>query len=180
MLRSTPTTFPLASAAGSPWDVLRGLRHQEEATREWHAWCHGDGQPSGLRLLAAQLPPEAAARRRQRRTAQKQGRTPPAAPGRLAAWGFVVTPWEAADWPLGEGLRLDRARWYVELVCQRMTQLLRLNQLRRPHPPGVEATGRAFLIAWGLPEGRAADIRAVLATLPQVRPRRVSRGLLTG
>jgi hypothetical protein len=84
VLRSTPATCPLATAAGSPWDVLRWLRQQQRATREGHGWCHGDGPPDGVRLLAAKLPPEAAAaaRRRTRRTAQTQGRPPPAAPGR--------------------------------------------------------------------------------------------------
>jgi hypothetical protein len=44
----------------------------------------------------------------------------------------------------------------------------------------VEATVRALLIAWVLQEGMAAEIRAVLATLPQARPRQVSSWLLTG
>jgi hypothetical protein len=182
VLRSTPATFPLAPAAGSPCDVLRWLRQQQEATREWHGWCHWDGQPYCVRLLAAKLPPEAAAaaRRRKRRTAQKQGRPPTAAPGRLAEWIVVVTTLEAANWSRGEGLRLYRARWQVELVFQRMKQLLRLNQLRSQPPPSGEATVRALRIAWVLQEGMVAAIRAVLATRSQARPRRVSSWLLTG
>jgi Transposase DDE domain len=182
VLRIAPTTFPLTTAAGHPCDVLRWLRQQQGATREWHGWCHWDGQPYRVRLLAAKLPPEAAAeaRRRKRRTARKHGRTPTAATVRLAEWGFVVTTLEAADWSLEEVLRLYRARWQVARVLKRMKQLLRLNQLRTPHPTRVEATVRALLIAWVLQEGMAAEIRAVLATLPQARPRRVSRWLLTG
>lgn len=88
VLRITPATFPLVTAAGSPCDVLRWRRQQQGATREWHGWCHWDGQPDCVRLLAAKLPPEAAAaaRRRKRRTAQKHGRTPTAATVRLAEW----------------------------------------------------------------------------------------------
>lgn len=182
VLRITPATFPLVTAAGSPCDVLRWRRQQQGATREWHGWCHWDGQPDCVRLLAAKLPPEAAAaaRRRKRRTAQKHGRTPTAATVRLAEWICVVTTLEAANWSLGEVLRLYRARWQVALGCKRMKQLLRLNQLRRQHPTSVEATVRALRIAWVRQEGMVAEIRAVLATLSQARPRRVSRWLLTG
>jgi Transposase DDE domain len=182
VLRLTPTTFPLASATGSPFDVLRGRRQQAGATREWHGWCHWEGQPYCVRLRAATLPPEAAAaaRRRKRRTAQKQGRTPTAATVRLAEWGFVVTTVAAADGSLGEVLRLYRARWHVARVCNRMPQLLRLHQLRSQHLPSVEATVRALLLAWVLQAGMAAERRAMLATRPQARPRRVSSWLLTG
>jgi Transposase DDE domain len=182
VLRITPTTFPLATAAGSPFDVLRWLRQPEGATREWHGWCHWDEPADRVRLLAAKLPPEAAAaaRRRKRLTAQKHGRTPTAATLRLAEWVLVVTTLEAADWPLGEVLRLYRARWQVELVCKRMKQLLRLNQLRSQHPTSVEATVRALLIAWVLQDGRAAEIRTALAMLPQARARGSSSWLLTG
>jgi hypothetical protein len=182
VLRITPTTFPLATATGHPFDVLRWLRQPEGSIREWQGCCHWDGQHYCVRLLAAKLPPEvaAAARRRKRRTAQKHGRTPTAATVRLAEWVFVVTTLEAADWPLGEVLHLYRARWQVELVFKRMKQLLRLNQLRSQHPTSVEATVRALLIAWVLQEGLAAEIRAVLATLPQARALEVSSWLLTG
>lgn len=182
VLRITPTTFPLVTAAGSPFDVLRWLRQPAGTTREWHGWCRWDGQPYRVRLLAAKLPPEvaAAARRRKRRTAQKHGRTPTAATVRLAEWVLVVTTLEAADWSPREVLRLYRARWQVELVFKRMKQLLRLNQLRSQHPTSVEATVRALLIAWVLQDGMAAEIRAVLATLPHARPQEVSSWLLTG
>lgn len=182
VLRITPTTFPLTTAAGSPFDILRWLRQPEGSIREWQGYCHWDGQHYAVRLLAAKLPPEVAAavRRRKRRTAQKHGRTPTAATVRLAEWVFVITTLEAADWSPGEVLRLYRARWQVELVFKRMKQLLRLNQLRSQHPTSVEATVRAVLIAWVLQEGMAAEIRSVLATLPQARPRRVSSWLLTG
>jgi hypothetical protein len=71
-------------------------------------------------------------------------------------------------------------RWGVQLVFKRMKQLLRLNQLRSQHPTSVEATVRVLLIAWVLHDGMAAEIRAVLATLPHAGPREVSRWLLTG
>jgi hypothetical protein len=182
VLRITPTTFPLATAAGSPFAVLRWLRHPEGATREWHGGCHWDEPAYRVRLLAAKLPPEAAAvaRRRKRRTAQKHGRPPTAATVRLAAWGRVVTPLEAADGPLGEVLRLYRARGPVALVCPRMQQRRRLHQLRRQHPTRVDATVRAWRIAWALQDGRAAEIRAVLATLPHARARGSRRWRLTG
>jgi Transposase DDE domain len=182
VLRITPTTFPLVTATGHPFDILRWLRQRQGSTREWHGWCRWDGQPYRVRLLAAKLPPEAAAaaRRRTRRTTQKHGRTPTAATVRLAAWSLVVTTLEAADWSLVEVLRLYRARWQGELVFKRMKQLLRLNQLRSQHPTRVEATGRALLIAWVLQDGMAAERRAVLITLPQARAPGVSSWLLTG
>jgi hypothetical protein len=80
VLRVTPATFPLETAAGEAFEVVPWLRTPGQATREWHGWCAWEHQRYAVRLLAAQLPPAAAAiaRRRVRRQAQKKGRTPSA------------------------------------------------------------------------------------------------------
>jgi hypothetical protein len=93
VLRVTPATFPLTTAAGTTFEVLPWLRRPGLATREWHGWCTDEHQRYAIRLLAAQLPPAAAeaARRRVRRKAQKKGRTPSATAILLAAWVLLVT-----------------------------------------------------------------------------------------
>lgn len=92
----------------------------------------------------------------------------------------LATTLAATAWPLVDVLRLYRARWQVELVCNRMKQLLRLNHIRSQHPTSVEATVRALLMAWVLPEEAMATIRAHLPTDTPRAPQPVSRWLLTG
>jgi hypothetical protein len=182
VLRVTPATFPLETAAGAAFAVAPWLRTPGQATREWHGWCVWEHQRYAVRLLAAQLPPAAAAiaRRRVRRKAQKKGRMPSATALLLADWVLLVTTLAATAWPLGDVLRLYRARWQVELVFKRMKQLLQLNQIRSKHPTSVEATVRALLIAWALQEESMATIRAHLPTDTPMAPMPVSSWLLTG
>jgi len=59
-------------------------------------------------------------------------------------------------------LYLYRARWQVELVFKKMTQLLRLTQLRSTQPQSVEATVRALLLAWALHEDTTTLLRTLL------------------
>jgi hypothetical protein len=182
VLRVTPTTFPLETAAGEAFAVLAWLRAPGHPTREWAGWCTWEHQHYAVRLLAAQLPPGAAevARRRVRRKAQKKGRTPSATALLLADWVLLVTTLAATAWSLAEVLRLYRARWQVELVFKRMKQLLRLNQIRSTHLASVEATVRALLIAWALQEGAMATIRAHLPTGALTAPTPLSSWFLTG
>jgi Transposase DDE domain len=182
VLRVTPATFPLETAAGEVFAVLAWLQTPGNSAREWHGWCAWEHQRYAVRLLAAQLPPAAAetARRRVRRKAQKKGRTPSAAALLLADWVLLVTTLEATAWPQADVLRLYRARWQVELVFKRMKQMLRLNQIRSKHPASVEATVRALLIAWALHEGALAECRAHLPTGVPPVPTPVSSWLLTG
>jgi hypothetical protein len=92
----------------------------------------------------------------------------------------LVTTLAATAWPLVDVLRRYRARWPVELVCKRMTQWLRLNHIRSQHPTSGEATVRALLMAWALPEEAMATSRAHLPTDTPTAPRPVRRWLLTG
>lgn len=182
VLRITPATFPLETAAEQPFDVLAWLRATGGAAREWHGWCRWERQRYGVRLLATRLSPAAAeaARRRVRRKAQKKGRTPSTTALWLAEWLLVITTLAAADWPAADVLRLYRARWQVELVFKRMKQLLRLNQLRSTHPTSVEATVRALLVAWALQERSIGALRAQLPTGTPTTPRAVSSWGLVG
>jgi len=182
VLRITPATFPLETAAEQPFDVLAWLRAAGGPTREWHGWCRWERQRYGVRLLATQLSPAAAeaARRRVRRKAQKKGRTPSTTALWLAEWLPVLTTLTAADWPAADVLRLYQARWQVELVFKRMKQLLRLNQLRSTHPTSVEATVRALLVAWALQEGITGELRTHLPTGTPTTPRAVSSWGLVG
>jgi hypothetical protein len=170
-LRITPATFPLETAAEQPCEVLAWLRGLGGPAREWHGWCRWERQRSGVRLLATRLSPAAveAARRRVRRKAQKKGRIPSTTALWLAEWLLVIPTWAAVDRPLADGLRLYRARWQVELVCKRMKQLLRLNQLRSTHPTSVEAPVRALLVAWALQEGSMGENSVRLCQLERLR-----------
>jgi Transposase DDE domain len=182
VLRVTPATFPLETAAGTPFEVVPWLRTSGLAPREWHGWCRSAHQRYAVRLLVAPLPLAAAeaARRRVRRKAQKKGRTPSATALLLADWVLLVTTLDARAWSLATVLRLYRGRWQVELVFKRMKQLLRLNQIRSKHRTSVEATVRALLIAWALQEGAMAAIRAQLPTGTPLAPTPVSSWFLTG
>jgi hypothetical protein len=181
VLRITPATFPVATAAGEAFDLTTWRCQGSAAHQEWQGWCVHDAQRYAVRVLAARLPPEAAARARQRKyqKALKQGRPPSAATLALADWVLVATTLTAA-WSLTDVLRLYRARWHVELVFKRMKQLLRFNQLRSPHRTTVEATVRARTVAWALPEDLGAEIQRVLRALPAPQPLVISRGLVTG
>ena len=168
VLRITPATFPVETATGEAWDLMAWLCQGTAAQQEWQGCGVHDTQRYALRVVAARLPPEAAARARQRKyqQAQKRGRTPSAATLALADWVLLATT-VAADWSLRDVLRLYRARWHVELVFTRMTQLLRCNQLRSTHRTTVEATVRALRIAWALQDGIVAEIRALFPTAQQ-------------
>ena len=133
------------------------------------------GWRGGGRRLATRLSPGAAdaARRRLRRKAQKKGRPPSPTALWRAAWWRVITTLTAAAWPAADVLRLYRARWHVALVCKRMQQLLRLNQLRRTPPTRVAATVRALLVAWALQEGMRGALRTSLPTGTPTTPRAV-------
>jgi DDE family transposase len=181
VFRITPATFPVETAAGQVFDLTAWLCQGNTAQQEWQGWCVHDAQRYAVRVLAARLPPEAAARARMRKykQAQKHGRTPSAATLALADWVLVATTL-AADWTLTDVLRLYRARWQVELVFQRMKQLLRFNQLRSTHRTTVEATVRALLVAWALQEDLGAEIQALLGSLTSPRRLVISRWLVTG
>jgi hypothetical protein len=182
VLRITPATFPVETAAGMPFDLIAWLRQSTAAQQEWQGWCVQDDQRYAVRVLAARLPPEAAARARQRKYKQaqkKHGRPPSAATLALADWVLVVTTL-AADWSLTDVLRLYRARWQVELVFKRMKQLLRCNQLRSTHRTTVEATVRALLVAWALQDGIVAEMRALFPAAQMDAPPVVSTWSLVG
>ena len=182
VLRVTPATCPLATAAGEAFEVVPWLRTPGPATRAWHGGCAWQHQHYAVRLLAAELPPAAAAiaRRRVRHKAHKKGRTPSATALLRADGVRLVTTLAATAWPLGDVLRLYRARWHVELVFQRLNQWLQLNHIRSIHPTSVAATVRALLMAWALPEEAMAMIRAHLPTDTPRAPLPVRSWLLTG
>lgn len=125
VLRITPATFPVVTAAGEAFDLAAWLRQSEAAQQECQGQCVHDTQRYAVRVLAARLPPEAAARARQRKykQAQKHGRTSSEATLALADWVVVATTL-AADWSLHGVLRLYRARWQVELFHKTVKQHL--------------------------------------------------------
>jgi hypothetical protein len=170
VLRITPATFPLETAAGTPFRVFPWLRRRGPAVRCVTVWCQWARQHYEVRLIAARLPPEAvrAARQRRRRRAQKHSRQVQATTLYLAAWVLLITTLEATTWTETDVLRLYRARWQVELVYKRMKQVLRLNQLRSTQAASAEATVRALLVAWALQEDEAAQVRALLAALTTI------------
>ena len=181
VLRITPTTVPVETAAGHACDLAAWLCQGRAEPQAWQGWGVHDAQRDAVRVLAARLPPEAAARARQRtyRQAQQPGRTPSAATVALADWVLVATTL-TADWSLSDVLRLYRARWQVALVLKRMQQRLRCNQRRRTHRTTGAATVRAILVAWAWPEDIGAEIQALLRALTSPHPVVISRWLVTG
>ena len=165
VVRIHPATFPLETEAGAPFHVLRWLRHRGDAIREWHGWCRWAGQRYPVRRIAAKLPPTATgdARRRARRKAHKAGRTITAPTLAVAGWLLLITTLDAATWSAAEVLYVYRARWQVELVCKKMKQRLRLNQIRSKNRTSVEATVRALLVAWALHEDPTTELRRLLS-----------------
>jgi hypothetical protein len=182
IMRIHPATFPLETAAGTPFNVLRWLRQRGGPEREWQGWCRWEGRRYAGRLVAAKLDPAAAqrARRRRRRKAQQAGRTITAPTLAVAAWLLLITTLAAATWPAADVLYVYRARWQVELVFKKMKQLLRLNQIRSTHPTSVEATVRALLVAWALHEGTTTRLRALLSATAPPEKAVVSSWLLSG
>jgi hypothetical protein len=76
-VRMYPVTFPLATDAGQPFNVLRWLRQRGRAERAWRGGCRGQQQRYRVRLLAAKFdaPIAQRARARRGRKAQKAGQT---------------------------------------------------------------------------------------------------------
>jgi hypothetical protein len=182
IVRIHPATFPLETEAGTPFNVLRWLRHGGGPEREWQGWCRWEGQRYAVRLVAARLDPAAAqrARRRRRRNAQKAGRTITARTLAVAGWLLLITTLDAGSWSTADVLYVYRARWQVELVFKKMKQLLRLNQIRTKHPTSVEATVRALLVAWALHEGTTTLLRTLLSATATTERAVVSSWLLSG
>jgi Transposase DDE domain len=182
IVRIHPATFPLETTAGTPFNVLRWLRHHGSPEREWQGWCRWEGRRYAVRLVAAKLDPAAAqrAQRRRRRKAQKAGRTITASTLAVAGWLLLITTLAAETWSAADVLYVYRARWQVELVFKKMKQLLRLNQIRSKHPASVEATVRALLVAWALHEGTTTLLRTLLSAAATTDKAVVSSWLLSG
>ena len=182
VVRISPATFPLETEAGSPFNVLRWLRHRGGAEREWQGWCRWEGRRYRVRLVAAKLDVQVAlaARRRTRRKAQKAGRTLTAPTLTVAGWVLLITTLDAGTWTAADVLYVYRARWQVELVFKKMKQLLRLNQIRTKHPTSVEATVRALLIGWALHEDTPTLLRPLLSATTPPAMMVVSSWLLSG
>jgi hypothetical protein len=182
IVRIHPATFPLETTAGTPFNVLRWLRHHGSPEREWQGWCRWEGRRYAVRLVAAKLDPAAAqrAQRRRRRKAQKAGRTITASTLAVAGWLLLITTLAAETWSAADVLYVYRARWQVELVFKKMKQLLRLNQIRSKHPASVEATVRALLVAWALHEGTTTLLRTLLSATATTDKAVVSSWLLSG
>jgi Transposase DDE domain len=182
IVRIHPATFPLETTAGTPFNVLRWLRHHGSPEREGQGWCRWEGRRYAVRLVAAKLDPAAAqrAQRRRRRKAQKAGRTITASTLAVAGWLLLITTLAAETWSAADVLYVYRARWPVELVFKKMKQLLRLNQIRSKHPASVEATVRALLVAWALHEGTTTLLRTLLSAAATTDKAVVSSWLLSG
>jgi DDE family transposase len=182
IVRIHPATCPLETTAGTPFNVLRWLRHHGSPEREWQGWWRWEGRRYAVRLVAAKLDPAAAqrAQRRRRRKAQKAGRTITASTLAVAGWLLLITPLAAETWSAADVLYVYRARWQVELVFKKMKQLLRLNQIRSKHPASVEATVRALLVAWALHEGTTTLLRTLLSATATTDKAVVSSWLLSG
>lgn len=170
VFRISPTTFPLQDGEEQAIDVLAWLKQTGETVRSLACWCVYQGQVYAVRLIALQLPHEAAqaARERKRKKAQKDGRTLSEATLFYAGWILLITTLPAANWSEQDVLRLYRARWQIELFFKRLKQLLHLSLLRCVRIQSVQASIRLLLVAWALQQDVADELRASLLSAAQV------------
>jgi hypothetical protein len=161
---------PVQREDGSPVELCQWVTSLCEDTAEQRVWMHLRNHRVALRLLAHRLSPEAASRAklRQKRKATKNGRKlchPWSAV--LADWLLVLTSLPATPWNAESVLDLYRARWQIELLFNRIKQLVRIHRLRRPQLEANEATLAALLLGWVLIERQAAHLRAQFLPLEQ-------------
>jgi hypothetical protein len=182
VVRIHPSTFPVEDSDGQPVDLYAWLYQaqtgQIEQTLHFQA---PTGNRYPIRIVAQALPPNKAAeaRRRRKSEARKRGRTVSDQNLFVAGWVILATTLAAATWSADEVLRLDRARWQIELVFKRMKQILKLSQLRSKAQVSIEACVRALLIAWALQEQEVSHIRTRLNELLRAEPRPISTWLTT-
>jgi hypothetical protein len=164
VLRITPATFPLETAAGTPLDVVAWLRKAGPNMRSRACWCQWQGQRYGLRLVALKKSAEAtrAALRHKRKEARRDKRTLSATSVEWAGWVLLVTTLDGAVWSDEEVVALYRARWQIEVLYKRIKQVLGLRCLRARSVATAEATVRALLVAWAVQAEQAATVRALL------------------
>lgn len=170
IFRITPATFPLQDEAEQAIEVQAWLKQAGEAVRSLACWCCYQGQTYAVRLIALQLPHEAAeaARARKLKKARKDGRCVSAATLFFAGWILLITTLPAVDWSAQDVLRLYRARWQIELFFKRLKQLLRLSLLRCVRIQSVQASIRLLLVAWALHQEVADELRASLLNAAQL------------
>ncbi len=170
VFRITPATFPLQDASGQAIEVQAWLKQAGEAVRSLACWCCYHGQAYAVRLVALQLPAEAAeaARKRKIKKACKDGRSVSEATLFFAGWLLLITTLPQGEWSAQDVLRLYRARWQIELFFKRLKQLLRLSLLRCVRADSVQASIRLLLVAWALHQEVAAELRASLLSAAQV------------
>ncbi len=167
VLRVYPATFPVEEVDGTPIDVFAWLRGKGVGLRSRVVWCAYAGQRFALRLIATALPPQAAqaARTRKRQKAKKQGRTLSAETLLAAGWVVLITTLPPAQWSDEEVLALYRARWQVELLFKRLKQFLHCACIQAKTRKTIEATIRAYLVAWVLQENEATGLRSMLTEI---------------
>ena len=177
VFRITPSTFPLQDASGQTIEVQAWLSLAGEAVRSLACWCCYRGRSYAVRLIALQLPAEAAeaARERKIKRARKDGRRVSQDTLFFAGWVVLITTLPQAQWSDQEVLRLYRARWQIELFFKRLKQLLRLSLLRCVRADSVQASIRLLLVAWALQQAAAAELRARLLTATQLLSEAQSR-----
>jgi hypothetical protein len=177
VFRITPSTFPLQDASGQTIEVQAWLSLAGEVVRSLACWCCSRGRSYAVRLIALQLPAEAAeaARERKIKKARKDGRRVSQATLFFAGWVMLITTLPQAQWSDQEVLRLYRARWQIELFFKRLKQLLRLSLLRCVRADSVQASIRLLLVAWALQQEAAAELRARLLTATQLLSEAESR-----
>jgi len=170
VLRITPATFPLETAAGTALDVAAWLRKAGPEVRSRACWCRWQGQRYHLHLVALKKSAAAtrAALRHKRREAQRDKRTLRAETVELAGWVLLVTTLDGAVWSDEEVVKLYRARWQIEVLYKRIKQVLGLHCLSARSVATAEATVRAVMVAWALQAEEAAQVRTLLTKVARM------------
>lgn len=118
-----------------------------------------------LRLVAGQLPPEAAeqARMEKRKDSHKKGHTPDERTLFACGYTLVVTSLSADRWSAASVLGLYRTRWQIELYFKRLKSLLNFDGLRAQDPDLAQTYLLGKLLA-------ALIIDAINNTVADIQP----------
>jgi hypothetical protein len=151
--------FPLLDEHGESLDVVAWLKEARLGLQSRAVAFEYEGSRFAGRLIAFALSPEAAerARTKARKKASKQQRELQEETLFLAGWLLVFSSLPSR-WSDEQLLALYRARWQIELLINRMKQVLKLAQLRGKTAETNEATilarhGLLGLAARGSPAG---------------------------
>jgi DDE family transposase len=171
LTRLSPHHLPLY-AAGSPtcssafqFDVNGWLHTLSPGFYERQELVHFEQTTLPVRVIAIVPPPEKAAalRRKKEQEAKAQGRKLSEQARFLAGFILLVTTLPLPQWPTALVIELYACRWHIEVLFNRIKQVLDLHSLRWETPETAQAMLAVLLVAWLLIEEDLEALRRQLA-----------------